>query len=45
MVLAEEDFIGAVLMKDPSECLVLESKRWLECHGGEMDRQETSVTG
>ena len=29
----EEDVPGAVLMKDPSECSVLELKRRLECHG------------
>ena len=36
VVPTEEDVPGAVLMKYPSECSVLELKRWLECHGGKM---------
>ena len=33
VVLTEQDAPAAVLMKDPPECSVLESRRWLECHG------------
>ena len=36
VVPTEEDVPGAVLMKDPSECSVLELKRWLKCHGVKM---------
>ena len=30
--LTAEDAPGAVLMKYPSECPVLELRRWIECH-------------
>ena len=33
VVLQEEEVPGAKLKKDPKDCLVVELKRWLECHG------------
>ena len=45
MVLTEEDVVGAVLMKDPSECLVLELKRWLECHGVKRTGKKRELIG
>ena len=33
VVLEEEDVPGARLRKDPQDSLVVELKRWLECHG------------